>query len=294
MREELKFDSFIIGVQKAGTSYLKHLLSQHTEVLSHDTNEFSYYHDPFYKGKEGLKAFMLEHFDKEKVNEKKHVLGKNVGVFNSSTAIERLKKDIPDVKIIVVLREPISRVFSAYNYCYSRGIEKNKDFSKAIRETKRYPNDSFRARNCNYTDTSMYTKYLDRIYSLFSPDNILLINYDDLKEKPQEVCSKVFKFMCLEEYSVSVKANVVVNKGVEAKLPVINRLFLIKDTFANRLWKKLPSRFRHKVFQSVIKLNSKNSIVKKEMSEQDRIYLKNLFQKELVDLEKKYGIKFTY
>jgi hypothetical protein len=155
--EGLKFNTFIIGVQKAGTSYLKDILSQHPEIETHHSNELMSFLDPVYKDEAALQKSIKQAFNKDQLSSKKHILGKSVGVFVSQVALKRLFSHNKNVKLIVVLRNPIDRVFSGYNYCLSRGLEKNKSFTDAIRERNRYPNDIIRNRNCNYINTSMYS-----------------------------------------------------------------------------------------------------------------------------------------
>jgi hypothetical protein len=288
------FDTFIIGVQKAGTTYLKYLLSQHPGITTHSTTEFSYYHDPLYHGKIGVQGFLKEHFKENIFLCDKKVLGKNVGLFTSQVALKRLIDDNKGVKIIIVLREPIARVFSAYNFCFSRGVEKNNNFSRAIREENRYKNDAFRQRNCNYVDASLYSKQLDRIFNIVGKENIRIINFSDLKNEPNEVSKNIFKFMGLKSHTISLrKSKKVVNGGVVARFPKLNSIFIIKNSWVNKLWKKLPSEFRSKFLAKFGKLNSINKSTKNTISNADRTYLIEVFKADLKNLKSKYDIDFS-
>jgi len=291
--EDIKFNTFIIGVQKAGTSYLEDMLSQHPEIETHQSNEFMNFLDPVYKDEATLQKSIKQVFNKDQLSSKKHILGKSVGVFVSQVALKRLFSHNKNVKLIVVLRNPIDRVFSAYNYCLSRGLEKNKSFSDAIRERNRYPNDVIRSRNCNYINTSMYSLHMDIIFEFVKKERIMLINFEDLKNNPKKICVDAFKFMGLPYDNILLETSKVVNAGVKARFPKLNSIFKIKNTWINRLWKKLPPDFRSKALNNFWKLNTIKKTNRDSISSSDRLYLKDVFRESLENLKSKYGIHFN-
>lgn len=291
--EDLIFNTFIIGVQKAGTSYLKDMLSQHPEIETHHSQEFMGFLDPVYKDEAALQKSIKQAFNKDQLSSKKHILGKSVGVFVSQVALKRLFLHNKNVKLIVVLRNPIDRVFSAYNYCLSRGLEKNKSFPDAIRERNRYPNDVMRSRNCNYINTSMYYLHIDLISEFVKKERIMLINFEDLKNNPNKICADVFKFMGLPHDNVLLETRKVVNAGVKARFPKLNSIFKIKNTWINKLWKKLPPDFRSKALNNFWKLNTIKKTKRDSISSSDSLYLKEVFREGLEKLKSKYGIHFN-
>lgn len=291
--EDLIFNTFIIGVQKAGTSYLKDILSQHPEIETHHSQEFMGFLDPVYKDEAALQKNIKQAFNKDQLSSKKHILGKSVGVFVSQVALKRLFSHNKNVKLIVVLRNPIDRVFSAYNYCLSKGLEKNKSFTDAIRERNRYPNDVIRSRNCNYINTSMYSLHMDIIFEFVKKERIMLINFEDLKNNPNKICVDVFKFMGLPHDNVLLETRKVVNAGVKARFPKLNSIFKIKNTWINKLWKKLPPDFRSKALNNFWKLNTIKKTNRDSISSSDRLYLKEVFREGLEKLKSKYGIHFN-
>ena len=291
--EDIKFNTFIIGVQKAGTSYLKDILSQHPEIETHQANEFMSFLDPVYKDEAALQKSIKQGFNKDQLSSKKHILGKSVGVFVSEVALKRLFSHNKNVKLIVVLRNPIDRVFSAYNYCLSRGLEKNNSFTDAIREKNRYPNDIIRNRSCNYINTSMYYLHIDLISEFVKKERIMLIHFKDLKNNPNKICQDVFKFMGLPADNILLETSKVVNAGVTARFPKLNSIFKIKNTWINKLWKKLPPDFRSKALNNFWKLNTKKKINRDSISSYDSLYLKEEFRESLEKLKSKYGIDFN-
>lgn len=291
--EGLIFNTFIIGVQKAGTSYLKDMLSQHPEIETHHSQEFMGFLDPVYKDEAALQKSIKQTFNKDQLSSKKHFLGKSVGLFVTQVALKRLLSHNNNVKLIVVLRNPVDRVFSAYNYCVSRGLENNKSFPDAIRERNRYPNDVMRSRNCNYINASMYNLHLDLISEFVKKERIMLINFDDLKNNPNRICKDIFKFMGLPHSNIFIETSKVVNAGVNARFPKLNSIFNIKNTWINKIWKKLPPDFRNRALTNFWKLNTKKQTLKDSISSSDRVYLKEVFKEDLEKLKSQYDIQFN-
>ena len=287
----MKIDAFIIGVQKAGTTYLKYLLSQHPDIDAQYTQEFSFFHEPHYSSKKNINSWIKEHFGNN-LNTNNHKLAKNVGVFSSVSALKRIKIHNPEIKIIIVLRHPVDRVISAYYYCLSRGLELNKNFSKAIRENNRYEDDQVRYRSCNYIDLSNYSKHLKNIYKIFKKENVIVINFEMLKSNPKSSVSTIFKFMGLKSRGVKIHVDKVVNKGKTAQNPFLNRYRLIKNTLLNRLWKKIPVKIRVKIMNFLLNLNYKSKNDKINISKTDQAFLEKTFQGELDNLKKNFDINF--
>lgn len=118
---EVKLPDFlIIGCQKCGTSSLHHYLANHPSVWSPEKKElhfFDYHYDlglPFYK----------QYFNNQPDNIDDLLVGEATPeyIFHPYSA-ERIKKTLPKVKAIVLLRSPIERAFSAWRMGIRQGWE---------------------------------------------------------------------------------------------------------------------------------------------------------------------------
>lgn len=288
-----KFDFFIIGVQKCGTSYLKFLLEQHSELYSHSSPEFSFFNDIHFGRKKTISDWFNEHFVDFYENKNKMIFGKNVDIFTCDNSLKRLINHNPNIKIIILLRDPIKRIVSSFDYCYARGVENNRDFSAVIREDKRYIDNYYKFINCNYISTSKYSDHLDRIYSQISPKNIYLISFESLIENPKKNLNNILNFLGLKKNSHNeIKFDRVINKASTSLFPKLNLVLHIKNTKFNKLWKKIPIRFRVRLIQFFINLNSKKKINKTLLNKSDSLYLNKIFSKEYSILKNKYFIDF--
>ena len=113
--------NFIIaGAPKAGTTSLYHYLSEHPEVFMSDPKEVNFfskeeidaqglYYDIFKAGNisEYKKLFI-------NANGKKAVGEASVSYLYYQEVPQKIKRIIPDAKIIIALRSPVERAFSHY------------------------------------------------------------------------------------------------------------------------------------------------------------------------------------
>lgn len=123
-------------------------------------------------------------------------------------AAQLIKKITPDVKLIAILREPAERAISAYMMCRGNGIEKREFHEivqcaveqlviKRVHELK------------DYIRNGLYAQLLDRYLYYFDSSQLLILNYDDLKNNPSEFMSNITNFVGVgdHEFDLSKKYN---------------------------------------------------------------------------------------
>ena len=102
-----------VGAQKAGSSSLYKLLKSHPEIYISEKNELHFFNveENYKKG--------LQHY--ENFCEKGYKNQKLIGEFTPdylqySFVPSRIKNDLGDVKIIIILRHPVDRAYSQFNF----------------------------------------------------------------------------------------------------------------------------------------------------------------------------------
>lgn len=102
-------------------------------------------------------------------------------------AVKRVKKHFPDVRVIVSLRNPVSRFISAYYHHLNtaKGTLKHPD---------QYVNE-MDTQNCKLLRFSFYSRYLKHILDVIGEDYVLVIWQEELKAKPYETLNKVYNFL---------------------------------------------------------------------------------------------------
>lgn len=169
------YDFFIAGFQRCGTSSLHYYLSQLDNIEMTNPKE-----DPFFFNKKNIK----------KRNDSIYgVSAPHFTIFPE--AFETIYKTMPDIKIIILYRDPIERLRSACNFYINKfGVSENRFNNLTQKRTKEI--DIKQLTNLDLqieriANTSFYYKILEKITSEYKINikNILLINIndDDLKQK---------------------------------------------------------------------------------------------------------------
>lgn len=116
----------------------------------------------------------------------------------------RIRRYNPDMKIIVILRNPIERAFSHWHMEVERGWEKEKDFAVAIREEMGFKvgkskQDAIRS----YVSRGFYSYQIIRLWRLFGTDNIHLIFSSTLRKYPDGALNRARYFLGVEPFEFS-------------------------------------------------------------------------------------------
>jgi hypothetical protein len=166
-----------IGPDKSGSSWLFDILRQHPECYVPNCKDI-YFFDRYYK--RGM-SWYLSFFEKAP----SHV--KAVGELShdylfSTDAARRIYKELPDVKIITCLRNPVDRTFSHYLYMIRSGRTLT-SFEEAL---TKFP---------ELIDHIFYYKHLSVYFKIFQRPHIKVLFYDNLAKNPFLFAREVFDFL---------------------------------------------------------------------------------------------------
>jgi hypothetical protein len=247
----LTLPNFIIGgVPKSGTTSLYEYLRQHPDVYMPKVKEPRFFLlDP--ADPEGLQTHgplvpirtMAEYealFDG--VTTETAVGEATPFYMTSSVARERIHAELPDVKLIFCLREPIARAYSAY------WVAVNKD------STPRVPVEEFLTETSDVIQNGRYNIALMPWYEKFDPSRIKVVLLDDLVTDALLVFQDICRFLGVDD--TFVPDTTIHNKRGVLKNP--GRRRFLNWLSQNRLAKKsnayLPPSFR----ATFVKLQSRN------------------------------------
>ena len=103
---------FIIGFQKCGTTYLHNIISQHPEISSNKVKEPHYF---------SLSPKLVDDNIQQYQNlfESKNFLDSSVSYVHDDKALLSIKKYFPNARIIILIRNKVDRVLSAYDHTNS-------------------------------------------------------------------------------------------------------------------------------------------------------------------------------
>lgn len=193
MKNHSSIDFICLGAAKSGTTWLWKMLKQHPDIYTPSEKELNYF-NPFHgvyfdrpnpnhsKGKDWYNA----HFLNASGNQVKGEVSSSYLKFTDSA--KTIFDYNPNIKLLAILRHPVERVWSQHQFLRTRGYRIDKDLFRAI---ENYP---------ELVNNSLYNQQLRPYYEYFNKDQILVLSFDELKENPSSLLSKVFTFLNVKEY----------------------------------------------------------------------------------------------
>jgi|WetSurMetagenome_2_1015567.scaffolds.fasta_scaffold02674_9 hypothetical protein len=191
-----KVNFLIIGTQKGGTTALDAYLRLHPEIGMASVKEVHFFDNEDYFKSEQIDYNLYHCFFSTFSNNQK-VQGEATPIYMYwEAAAQRIWDYNPHMKLIVLLRNPISRAYSHWNMERDRQAE-SLDFFEAIqRESERcHEILPFQHRVYSYVDRGFYTKQILRLWNLFPKNQILILKSEDLNQFPQETLNQVCQFL---------------------------------------------------------------------------------------------------
>ena len=123
-------------------------------------------------------------------------LEKSPQYFTSTIAPERLKRVSPDVKLMLILRNPLTRSISDYFFELRKGRQKATFIKKFFPIGKKGEINT----KCSETRVSMYDIHYSEWLKWFPKEQILIVNGDNLKINPMEELTNIEKFLNIPHY----------------------------------------------------------------------------------------------
>lgn len=207
-------DLLIVGAQRSGTTTMFKTLAQHPMVARPYLQKGVHYFDVSYDS--GL-AWYRGNFPLA-VPSRLRRLGRRPVVLESSPyymfhplAGERLARDLPGVRLIVALRDPVDRAYSAHAHELGRGYE-TESFERALEleparidgERERLVADphynSAHWQHHAYLTRGEYHRQLVALERLVGRDRLHVVDSEDFWQRPQEVYPGVLAFLGLPDH----------------------------------------------------------------------------------------------
>lgn len=114
-------------------------------------------------------------------------------------SLERIAAYNPHVQLIVMLRDPVERAWSHWRMEFSRGAE-TQPFSWCIREGRQRLFDAEPwgvHREFSYVERGFYGEQIERLFSIFRREQVLILRANDLRDDPTDALARVNGFLGL-------------------------------------------------------------------------------------------------
>lgn len=203
-RDDIVPNLFIVGAAKAATSSLYTILRQHTDIFfPSDANKEPAFFSTLY-GMNDLRAYLQLY---ENATGYERFFGDASTVYLTDPSSANLIYEYnSDARIVIMLRDPVTRAYSLYNWMVQEGFEYSPTFEKAlanekIRRTKAIPNilEPEYYYDYLYFESGLYHAQLKKYFNLFAKENIYICLFEDFVADPDREIKKLLKFLGLEQ-----------------------------------------------------------------------------------------------
>jgi|LUMJ01.1.fsa_nt_gb hypothetical protein len=210
-------DFLIIGASRSGGTTLYENLTQHPNILSAAFMEILFFEDQYHKGIGWYRGHFPHIWKKYTKFKKKKLTGEaSPRYFVSPRTPMRIAKLIPDVKLIIILRDPIDRVYSQYQQKVAQGDEtrsfdeivdcgiadgeiKAKNAFERMKKDSNYYTLDYNLRA--YLTHSRYVEHIEYWMKYFPKNQFLILDSKEFNESPNKIFEKVFDFLNLPKFT---------------------------------------------------------------------------------------------
>jgi hypothetical protein len=153
-------------------------------------------------------------------------------------ALARIKKDMVNPKLIVIVRDPVERLLSHYRWMYALGAERKSLRVALDVERKSLYSPLLSRKGCYawYRRCSYYSYFIPVMQALFDPENVLLLKSNDLRMNPQQVLNRCVDFLGLDKFDIGNKV-VRANETADKRVPRLDGV--------GKCFSKLPQGMHH-------------------------------------------------
>lgn len=280
----------IVGTAKSGTTSLVQYLEENPEIFISKNKEpryltYNYLEDKGYKGPGDFrpKRIAVKNFkDYTLLFKDVKLETKAIGEASTETSfyhhitIPKIKKEIGDPKIIILLRDPVKRAISAYSHLIREERETLSLEEALLKENERINN----GYECiwAYQQAGMYYEQVKAFMESFSDVKVMI--FEDFIKNSDLMVEETLKFLDIETIHTFNKLQF--NKSGKAKNKLLNK-FLIRKSFVKTIIKKIIGENIGK--QIKIKIQKKN-LEKINVAEDTQKKMYNIFKEDISKLEK--------
>lgn len=174
---------FVVGPPRTGTSWLHEVLKDRTGLPA-STKETRFFDVHFHRGVRWYQARFRDCKDGDRMGEIAPTY------FASREVRTRIKKLIPDAKIVCIFRNPVERLISLYRVKRAYGFIPW-DLDEAL------------LRDRELAESSMYATHFAAWLSAFGSEQVMAMFYEDLCEQPQLFVDQLADFIAIPRFTLA-------------------------------------------------------------------------------------------
>lgn len=297
MTNNIKFPNFlIVGAAKAATTTIHEYLKQHPEIFMTEDKEPCFF---ALKGKDIEKFYHPHGFDPV-VNKESYLrLFENAKqekirgesstpyLFLYEDTIKNIKCDIvkhEDVKILIVLREPVERAYSQY-IMYRRELWESNSFEEALELEEQRLKNNYHF-DYAYYKRGLYAHQVEAYQNNFK--NVKVVFYEDFKKDNIASLNEIITFLGLSKFEFQKIDNR--NIGGIPKSKILLKILRKKSYFKKLFQKIIPNSKKKFIYNYVF---NRNLTKAPKLNQETKIKISKLYEADIKKLEKLLDIDLT-
>lgn len=190
-------DFVVAGAQKAGTTAVHRYLESHPQLVFGEQKELHFFDDEdlFGTGKTPDPVHYEKRFP-ARARDPDVVVGEVTPIYVYwPPSPGRIAAYNPDMRVIVLLRDPRDRAWSHYHMEFGRNWE-DLPFPQAVaKELARVVRDGSPDRVRSYVTRGLYAQQLVRLWGFVPREQTLLVRHERLEDSPAEVVAEICDFL---------------------------------------------------------------------------------------------------
>ncbi len=239
----MKVANFIIaGVNKAGSTSLFHYLTAHPEICGSKDKETCYFLPILYQDNPNP----ISEYEKQFSGCQEYKIRMEstpAYMFGGERMAKTIKSTLPDVKILIILKDPVERTRSFYTRKKSTlQLPQELSFKDYIDKCLSFNSSELdRIENQLYTGVylSRYSEFIEPWLDVFGK-NIKVVFFDELKSDPGNLLADICKWLGISPEFYTAYEFDVKNRSVSYKNRGMHRIAVWLNLILNKLWRWSP------------------------------------------------------
>ena len=262
----------IIGAMKCGTSSLHDYLSLHPDIFMSTPKEIHFFTEMSYNSRS--LSWYKNHFKTDK-----KVIGTTPQSYTKchhelyQGVPERIKKHLPNVKMIYIVRDPIKRYESHILESYHCDPPEDIQYSK---------------KSNNYIKTGMYYMQIKEYLKYFKQEQIHILSLEDLQKNKLKELNKIFRFLEVDELTDQSMFDFISNNAESNTFP-----WVIQNNIVYRIGKKFVPRLSNLIAELISNKYLSYQMKKPNLTDKEKIELKEKMKDDLIKFRELTGKSFS-
>lgn len=258
-----KLANFIIGgTEKAGTTSVFVYLNQHPEVFGSAKKETDFFRKQFTGVKSDDTRTYSEFFNSAPTDCELRMEASPGYLGEANIVAPRMQSLIPDTKLLFILRDPIDRLYSSYNFHVAKlNIPETMSFQEYVQLCIKYDSGQITADEAGLDDWFLkvlafgnYAEMLKIYYQNFPAEQIKVMFFESLKADTAKFMIELSEFLNIDLDFWNDYEFRKVNVTFYSRNRYLHKLAIWGNALSEPLLRKRPE-LKHKLVNAYKKLN---------------------------------------